>query len=330
MSKSMILNLCSVERDLALIVDRDRVKIFAPLAKLTTFNVGGNADLLVKVRTAKELVDVLHVAREIDLPVTILGGGSNVLVGDLGVRGLVVLMRGGEIRLTSPDRVLADSGVTINGLIRWTISKGLGGLESWAGTPGTVGGAVAGNAHFEGRLISEVIDHAQVVTQDGKKFDISAKQLEFGYDASRLKSNGEVLLSATFLVHKGDRTKLRATARESLSFRKQSQPLAVPSAGCIFRNPSPDEVPSGLPVSAGALLDDAGLKGKLVGGARVSDTHANFVVNEGGATAQEIRTLVRFCQDVVAKRFGVRLREEIVYVGEFKVEGELGDVDAGS
>ena len=330
MSKSIISNLRSVEHDLALIVSHDRVKIFAPLAKLTTFNVGGNADLLVEVRTAKELVDVLHVARETDLPVTLLGGGSNVLVGDLGVRGLVVLVRGGEINLTSPDRVLADSGVTINGLVRWTISKGLGGLEAWAGTPGTVGGAVAGNAHFEGHLISEVIDHVQVVTQNGNKLDVSAEQLEFGYDTSRLKSNGEFLLSATFQVHKGDQAQLRATARKSLAFRKQSQPLALPSAGCIFRNPSSDEVPSGLPVSAGALLDDAGLKGTLIGGARVSDVHANFVVNEGGATAQEIKTLVRFCQNTVAKRFGVRLREEIVYVGEFKVEEELDDVDAGS
>ncbi len=330
MSNPMTSNLRSVELDLSLIVDRDRVKIFAPLAKLTTFKVGGNADLLVEARTAKELVDVLHVARKTDLSVTLLGGGSNVLVGDLGVRGLVVLVRGGEIKLTSSDRVVADSGVTINGLVRWTISRGLGGLESWAGTPGTVGGAVAGNAHFEGRLISEVIDHVQVVTQNGERSDISAEQLEFGCDANRLKSSGEVLLSATFRVHKGDQEKLRATARKSLSFRKQSQPLAVPSAGCIFRNPSPDEVPSGLPVSAGALLDEAGLKGKLVGGARVSNVHANFVVNEGDATAQEIKTLVRFCQDVVAKRFGVRLREEIVYVGEFKVEEELGDVDAGS
>ena len=157
MSKSIISNLCSIERDLALIVDRDRVKIFAPLAKLTTFNVGGNADLLVEVRTAKELVDVLHVARETDLPVTLFGGGSNVLVGDLGVsRACSSSERRERFRLTSPDRVLADSGVTINGLVRWTISKGLGGLESWAGTPGTVGGAVAGNAHFDGRLISEV------------------------------------------------------------------------------------------------------------------------------------------------------------------------------
>ena len=106
---------------------RDRVKIFAPLAKLTTFKVGGNADLLVEARTAKELVDVLHVARKTDLSVTLLGGGSNVLVGDLGVRGLVVLVRGGEIKLTSSDRVVADSGVTINGLVRWTISRGLGG-----------------------------------------------------------------------------------------------------------------------------------------------------------------------------------------------------------
>ncbi len=307
----------SLERALVAIVGLDRVRASVPVAPLTTFRVGGHADWLAEVRTARELVEVLRAAREAAVAVTLLGGGSNVLVGDRGIRGLVVQVRGGEIRLASPDGVSADSGVTINGLVRWTISRGLGGLEAWAGTPGTVGGAVAGNAHFETRSIGEIVDHVRLVGRDGTELRVPAARLEFGYDTSRLARTGEVLLSATFRVHPGDPTTLRATARRSLAFRKRSQPLAVPSAGCVFRNPDPGDVPPGTPASAGALLDRAGLKGRAVGGARVSPTHANFIVNEGGATARDVRALVRLCQDAVERRFGVRLREEIVCVGEF-------------
>jgi UDP-N-acetylmuramate dehydrogenase len=139
----------------------------------------------------------------------------------------------------------------------------------------------------------------------------------FGYDCSRLQESGEILLSAVFRSDAGEPATLRAAARESLAFRKRTQPLDSPSAGCIFRNPEPgtDRVPDGLPWSAGALVDRAGLKGLAVGGARVSPTHGNFIVNDGRATARDIRQLITRCQDAVRARFGVELREEIVYLG---------------
>ena len=139
------------------------------------------------------------------------------------------------------------------------------------------------------------------------------------YDRSRLQKSGEVLLSAVFRVSAGEPTALRAAARKSLAFRKGTQPLESPSAGCIFQNPEPgrDSVPGGLPWSAGALVDRAGLKGLTLGGARVSPTHANFIVNDGHATARDIRQLITQCRDAVHARFGVELREEIVYLGDF-------------
>jgi UDP-N-acetylmuramate dehydrogenase len=214
--------------------------------------------------------------------------------------------------------VRADAGVTINGLVRWTINHGLAGLEAWAGTPGTVGGAIYGNAHFQGRLIGELVAGAQLVNRQGELLRLEREALEFAYDRSRLQRTGEVLVWADFLVRPGDPLALRAVARQSLSFRKQTQPLAMPSAGCIFQNPDPanETLPPG-PASAGALIDRAGLKGRRRGGARVSSTHGNFIVNEGGATAHDIRALVRVCQREVATQFGVRLREEIVYLGDF-------------
>jgi UDP-N-acetylmuramate dehydrogenase len=195
--------------------------------------------------------------------------------------------------------------------------RGCAGLEAWAGTPGTVGGAIFGNAHFSGRLIGECVTAVRLATREGATLEIPRDEMAFGYDESRLQKTGEILLSADFRIGRGDPVELRRTARESLAFRKRTQPLDTPSAGCIFRNPEPgrDAVPEGIPWSAGALVDRAGLKGASIGGARVSPAHGNFIVNDGDATARDIRALVERCRAAVRERFGVELREEIVYLG---------------
>ena len=294
-----------------------RVGRLVPLAPMTTFKVGGPADWLIDLHDAAELRDVLAIAGAHGIHVVVLGGGSNVLVSDAGIRGLVVRLRGGHVARIADDRIRADAGLTINGLVRWTLTHGLASLEAWAGTPGTVGGAMYGNAHFRGRLIGELVTAATLVTRDGRVEEVTASVLEFGYDYSRLQRTREIVVSADFIVRPGDPAVLRAVARDSLAFRKRTQPLASPSAGCIFQNPDParDLVPHGLPYSAGALVDRAGLKGALEEQARVSPTHGNFIVNEGGATADQIRTLVERCKDGVREAFGVELREEIVYLG---------------
>jgi UDP-N-acetylmuramate dehydrogenase len=297
----------------------DRVRANVALAPLTTFRVGGPAEWLLETRSSDEIVRALRLAREANVPATILGGGSNVLVADRGIRGLVIRPRGGEVRAEDDRHVRADAAVTINGLVRWTINHGRAGLEAWAGTPGTVGGAIFGNAHFGGSLIGDLVTSARLAARDGATIDIDAAAMAFGYDRSRLQDTGEILLSAVFRVSDGDPVALRATARASLAFRKRTQPLDTPSAGCIFQNPEQgrDAVPEGIPWSAGALVDRAGLKGAAVGGARVSPTHGNFIVNDGTATAADIRRLVEQCRREVRDRFGVDLREEIVYLGEY-------------
>lgn len=295
-----------------------RVHEDVPLAPFTTFRVGGPADIVLETRASDEIVQALELARLHQVPVTVLGGGSNVLVADAGVRGLVIRPRGGAIHELDEQHVRADAATTINGLVRWTILHGLGGLEAWAGTPGTVGGAIYGNAHFGGRLIGELITEARLVDRQGGIADVPAGAMGFGYDRSRLQQTGEVLLTATFRVARADGAMLRARARESLAYRKRTQPLDIPSAGCVFQNPEPgrDQLPEGVPWSAGALVDRAGLKGVAVGGARVSLAHGNFIVNEGGATAADIRALIERCRHDVRTRFGVELRDEVVYLGE--------------
>jgi UDP-N-acetylmuramate dehydrogenase len=316
--------MADLDRDLARLladaIPSERVRRDAPLAPFTTFKVGGPADWLVLAQRASEVKAALRAAHVAGLPVTVLGGGSNTLVADAGVRGLVIRVHGGDARPAGEHTVRADAGLTINGLVRWTINRGVAGLEAWAGTPGTVGGAIYGNAHFKGRLIAELVDSVEVVDTaggSGHEVRIAVADMEFGYDRSRLQRSRELVLSVDFRVGKGEPAALRAVARESLAYRKRTQPLESASAGCIFQNPDPavDCVPVGIPLSAGALVDRAGLKGSREGAARVSPTHGNFLVNEGGASAGDIRLLIERCREQVRKQFGVELRDEIVYLG---------------
>jgi len=302
------------------VLGADRVRAGVPLAPLTSFGIGGSADALLDAQTTDELVLAVTIAREEGIPVTLVGGGSNVLIADRGIRGLVIRAKTTRIASAGDGAACADAGVTINGLVRWMIVRGLGGLEAWAGTPGTIGGAIYGNAHYGGHLISERVLSVSVLRRDGSVSDVPASEMAFGYDASCLQTTGDILLRAVVRVVPGcDPAALRTVARQSLLHRKRTQPLHLRSAGCAFQNPDParDRLPAEMPWSAGALLDRAGLKGRTVGGACVSPVHANFIVNQGRATADDVRELIETCRREVFARFGVLLRDEIVYLGEF-------------
>lgn len=292
------------------------------LAELTTFGIGGPADALVEVSGADDAAAACARLRLEGTPITFLGGGSNVLVSDAGVSGAVVRFHGGRISREAPDVVRVEGGVTVNGLVRWCIGHGLGGFEAWAGTPGTLGGAVNGNAHFQGRLMSEIVTRACLLSPAGEILSEPVDRLGFAYDVSRLQTTGEALLWVEIRVHEADPAALRATAKESLTFRKRTQPLALKSAGCVFQNPEAERerLPPGVACSAGALIDRVGLKGERRGGARISPVHANFFVNEGGATAAEVVSLIDEARRRVRDTFGIELREEIVRLGDFTVD----------
>ena len=305
----------------------DRVRRDVPLAPFTTFKVGGPAEFFIEAQNEHEIVEALKIAYAAGVKVTLLGGGSNVLISDRGIRGVVIRPRGGNVSIIGPSDsapsaalVRADAAVTINGLVRWTINRGYAGLEAWAGTPGTVGGAIYGNAHWKSTNIGDLVESVRLARPNGTLLQAPADRMEFTYDYSRLKRTGEVVLWAAFrVIAGGDPNALRAVARESLAFRKRTQPLEAPSAGCIFMNPdrARDPVPDGIPASAGALVDRAGLKGVAGNGARVSPTHANFIINDGSAHAADIRALIERCRAAVKDRFGVVLRNEIICLGDF-------------
>ncbi len=300
------------------------VEVDAPLARFTTMRVGGPADVLVAAGSSADAVTAATIVRAHGVPLTVLGGGSNVLVADAGVRGVVLRVHGGTVEQETHDGVRADAGVTINGLVRWLAGRGLAGLEAWAGTPGTVGGAIRGNAHFQGRLISEHVRAVRVWQPPGAIVDVPASDMQFGYDRSRIQTSGEVVLSVLFTVTPGAAPEaLRRVARASLAFRKHTQPLHQSSAGCIFQNPGPTApVPTDVPRSAGALIDRVGLKGARCGGAQVSPLHANFIVAAPGSTSADVRALVERCRDTVRAATGVQLDEEIVYLGDWSPSQE--------
>lgn len=304
---------------LTTIVGASRVAADAPLAGLTTFGVGGPADWLVEVRSVEELQQILQAAGAAGQPVHVLGGGSNVLVSDRGVRGVVLRLKLAGVSQPAPDRVRAEAGLTMNGLVRWMVGRGLAGLEAWAGTPGTVGGAIHGNAHYGGHDISEHVVTVALVTPKGEWREEPASAMGFGYDTSRLFETHEIVVWAEVKAGPGDPDALRAVARGSLAHRKRTQPLHLPSAGCVFQNPLPgrDVVPEGIPWSAGALVDRAGLKGMVMGGAMISPLHANFIVADRSASAADIHALIAHARRAVFEQFGVQLKEEIVYLGEF-------------
>lgn len=305
-------------RDLRDRFGADCVQTDVSLAPFTTFKVGGPADILIRLRAVEDLARVVSMAADAGVPVCVIGGGSNLLVSDSGVRGVVIRPELTTIERRSASHVRAGAGVTINGLVRWLVGRGLAGLEAWAGTPGTVGGAIHGNAHYGGHTISELVDGVGLLSPTGEVQAVPRSAMEFAYDASRLQRTGEIAVWADFAVGPGEPRALRTVARASLAHRKQTQPLASQSAGCVFQNPNPekDRLPEGMPASAGALVDRAGLKGRRVGGAVISSLHANFIVNTGQATAADIVALMTLARDTVRDRFGVELRDEIARVGD--------------
>lgn len=302
---------------LVAVTDGARVRRDVPLAQFTTFRVGGPAEFMVDVNSADELRGVIEAARTVGAPVTVIGGGSNILVADAGVRGVIVRTRMLEISEPRAGLVRAGAGLTINGLVRWTIGRGLACLEAWAGTPGTVGGAIYGNAHFGGQDIGGLVAGVAVMERSGRVVELAPADMEFAYDTSRLQRTQEVLLWAEFSVTRGEPNALREIARASLAHRKRTQPLDVPSAGCAFQNPDRDrdQVPSDIPASAGALIDRAGLKGFRIGGAMISPVHCNFIVNDGNATAAEIAAVIEAARAAVRETFGIELRNEVVKIG---------------
>ena len=294
-----------------------------PLARFTTMRVGGNADLFATVHNGFELRAIVRFARSRSLLHFVLGRGSNVVISDLGVRGLVIQNRAEGSRVDG-QRYIAESGVPMARAATESQRAGLSGLEFGLAIPGTVGGAVWANAGAHGADVRAVVDSADVVGADGREVRVGVEELGLAYRESRFKvpaatspgSAGqpadppEIIVGATFRLEAADPDTIRDRLDEIRRWRQAHQPLGLASAGSVFRNP-----PDGP--SAGELIEAAGLKGRRRGGAVVSDKHANFIVNDRRGSAADVRGLVEEVAGEVERRSGVRLEPEVVFVGDW-------------
>jgi UDP-N-acetylmuramate dehydrogenase len=285
-----------------------KVRTDVPLARLTTFKIGGPASILVTPETIDALVQAMKRIREAGTSTLVLGNGSNLLVSDEGFQGVVIRIGSafGDMEEAGPDRLRIGAGTLWSKVLRYVMASGITGLEFGAGIPGTLGGAIATNAGTRGGQTADCLIEATVVDSDGSVREISRENLGFRYRGSNLPA-GAVVASTLFSVSREDPAKVTETVRAYQAERRRDQPEREPSAGCIFKNPEGH--------SAGKLIDMAGLKGESVGGAIVSPIHGNFIINRGGARASDVLRLIDRIRERVSSEYSIALELEVRRVG---------------
>ncbi len=278
-----------------------------PLCRHTSFKIGGDAELFVTVFNSEQLKAVVDTCKENDIPLFILGKGSNLLISDNGLKG-VVLTLGGEFRNISvkENTITCGAGVNLAKLCTFAMNRSLKGLEFAFGIPGSVGGAVFMNAGAYGGEMKDVVTSVTYLSKDSKVLTLDSSQLDFSYRHSVFKDNGGIVLSATIQLQRGKQDEIKALMDDIMNRRKSKQPLEYPSAGSVFKRPQGN--------FAGTLIEQCGLKGKTIGGAQVSEKHAGFIINIGGATCEDVLNLVRFIQDTVKEETGYFLEREIIHI----------------
>lgn len=297
--------LTELQQRMAALVPDCELKWNEPMSRHTSFRIGGGAEVFACPKTPGELAQVLGAAAELGVKPAILGAGTNVLAPDEGLAGIVVCLKDGldGIELLDETRIRVMAGVTMTRAAVFAANHGLGGMEFAHGIPGTVGGGVYMNAGAYGGEIKDICESVQIMDFSGNIRELSNEEMGFSYRHSVLEECHAIVICATFRLEKGDTEAVRGKMRELQAKRSASQPLDLPSAGSAFKRP--------VGGYAAALIDQAGLKGFRVGGAAVSEKHAGFAVNLGGATAEDVKKLLQSVSDTVWEKSGIRLEPEI-------------------
>jgi len=300
-------------------LEPERLRRDVPLGPYTTFKIGGPADVVYDATTADELANAVLAARGAGVPYFVLGLGANILIGDKGVRGLVIRNVAKHFTFSDDGRLWAESGAVVAELIPEAVERGWSGLEHYVGIPSTVGGAIWQNLHFlspaperaRTMFIAEVFESCEILSEEGERRTVGADYVKFGYDDSVFHHRRDLVLAATFKLEEGDVAAMHKILQENLSWRGARHPWLQfhPSAGSIFKKIEG--------VGAGRLIDQCGLKGHRVGDAQISHIHANIMVNLGHATAKDVRALIALAQKAVEEKFQQRLEPEIGFIGEF-------------
>lgn len=304
------------------------LKMNVPLAAHTTFRIGGPAKYFFQAKTTDDLVKAIRAAKKYHLPFFIIGGGSNLLVADEGFKGLMIKIQTTKFKFKGL-RLYAEAGVPFSLLVVEAGKRGLAGLEWAGGLPGTLGGAIRGNAGAFGSETKDSVVSVKVLDENLRLKKLSRRQCQFDYRSSNFKKRGVIILSVVMAFQKGDKEKIQTIAREHIEQRQRKGPLEYPNAGSIFKNCNVNAAPQKtvnifrdtikkdpfpvIPIAA--VIAQAGFKGKKIGGAQISEKHPNFIVNLNNAKAKDVARLVSFVKRKIRKKFGITLQEEVQRVG---------------
>ena len=288
--------------------DENDIKIDEKLSSYVNFKVGGPADILLIPETKSQVIESVKICRENNIPVYVIGNGSNLLVKDGGIRGVVILLTSLTGMKVVGEKIEVEAGVMLKAVSDKAMEHSLTGFEFACGIPGTIGGAVFMNAGAYDGEIAHVIESAEVIDENCNVITLTNEELDFGYRSSLVMKKGYTVLSAVFKLKKGQVKTIKDLVDDLTNKRESKQPLEYPSAGSTFKRPEG--------YFAGKLIQDAGLKGYSIGGAAVSEKHSGFVINKGNATAKDITDLIKHIQDEVKKQFGVDLHTEVRIIGE--------------
>ena len=296
-----------IVKSLENIISKDLIKTNEPMKNHTSFKIGGPAEIYIKITSIEELQKVLEFAKRENIKITILGNGSNVLVSDKGIKGIVIKTNLKDINIENKDsknvEVTVSDAVPIGFLAQKFLKEEITGFEELSGIPGTIGGAILMNAGAHGKEIKDIVTEVTAMDYNGRIFNFTNEEAEFTYRHSKF-SNGEyIILQAKMLLQKGSKEEIKAKMDEYAQYRKEKQPIEYPSAGSTFKR--------GTDFITAKLIDEAGLKGYSIGGAKVSEKHAGFIINTGDATAKDVLDLARYVTDKVYEKFGKKIEFEI-------------------
>ncbi|MCI8411197.1 MAG: UDP-N-acetylmuramate dehydrogenase [Clostridia bacterium] len=305
------MNIKKLIEDADLRIEQSKILYEEPMSKHTSFKIGGPAECFIKIDNIEDLKQILEVSKENHIPLTIIGNGSNLLVLDGGVKGIVLKIQIEECSILEQEdriKVIVSSGMKIGKLARILLKEKITGFEELSGIPGTIGGAVRMNAGAHGKEIKDIVKRVKCIDYQGNEKTFNNQELEFGYRKSMLKNNRYIVTEVELELQKGNEDMIKQKMEEYAKYRKEKQPIEYPSAGSTFKR--------GKDFITAKLIDDAGLKGYTIGGAEVSIKHSGFIINKGNATAKEIIQLVEYIKEEVYKKFSKKIELEIEVIGE--------------
>ena len=283
-----------------------------PMAKHTSFKIGGPADVFIKVDNIEELKEILKLSKENKIPLTIIGNGSNILVTDKGIRGITAKLNFKNIKIENiadnKEKIDVDAGVPVGLLAQKLVKEEITGFEELSGIPGTIGGAVIMNAGAHGKELKDILKKVTAMDYNGNIHEFTNEECQFSYRNSRFQKEKHIILQATLELEKGNSTEIKEKMDEYMQFRKEKQPIEYPNAGSTFKR--------GEDFVTAKLIDEAGLKGYKIGGAQVSEKHAGFIVNVDNATAKDVIELTDYIKEKIEEKFGKKINLEIQIIGE--------------